>query len=95
MFPPCSPRIEKAPAGPSFASRQGGATTIVHWLVIVPVAKPDESTTLAVKLKEPDDVGVPVIAPVLGFKARPGGRLPAVMENVNGGSPPVVVSAEL
>ena len=68
---------------------------MVHWVVVVPAARPEESTTLAVKLKAPDAVGIPVMAPVLGFSVRPGGRLPAIIENVNGACPPVVASAEL
>ena len=35
-----------------------------------------ESVTLAVKLKAPAVVGVPVIAPVLVLRLSPGGRLP-------------------
>jgi len=72
-----------------------GYTMIVHWVVVVPVVIPEESTTWAVKLKEPAVVGVPVMAPVLGFSVKPGGRLPAVIEKVYGGVPPVATSAEL
>ena len=35
-----------------------------------------ESVTLAVKLKVPAEVGVPVIAPVDELRLRPGGKLP-------------------
>jgi hypothetical protein len=73
----------------------GGITVIVQLVLVVPAARPEESTTFAVKLKAPGVVGVPVMAPVAGFRVRPGGRLPAVIENVNGACPPVVVNAEL
>ena len=55
---------------------------------------PEESTTWAVKLNAPAVVGVPVIAPVMGFRFSPGGNEPAVIENVYGGVPPVAVSEE-
>ena len=55
-----------------------------------------ESTTVAVKLKVPAAVGVPVIAPVEGASVRPGGRVPAETDQVNGAVPPSTlrVSAE-
>lgn len=43
---------------------------------------PDESTTCAVKFAGPGSVGVPVMMPVCGSNVRPGGREPAVIENV-------------
>ena len=43
---------------------------------------PVESTTLAVKLKAALLVGVPVIAPDDPSSAKPGGRLPALIEKV-------------
>jgi hypothetical protein len=46
------------------------------------------SVTLAVKLYGPAVVGVPVIAPVLVFRLRPVGRLPALMLQVYGPTPP-------
>ena len=49
---------------------------------------PSESVTLAVKAFWPPWVGVPVIAPVEEFSARPAGKLP-VVEKVYGGVPPV------
>ena len=55
---------------------------------------PVESTTLDVKLKEAPAVGVPVIAPVDAFSVKPGGKLPALIEYVNGPTPPVAVSAD-
>jgi len=57
-----------------------GATTVMVQLVVVAV--PVESTTFAVKLNVPAVVGVPVMAPVLAFKAKPAGRLPLVIEYV-------------
>ncbi len=54
-----------------------------------------ESTTLAVKVKVPAIVGVPVIAPVDAFSVRPGGKEPELIENVYGGTPPVAFRNEL
>jgi hypothetical protein len=65
--------------------------------VTVPAVLPgmsDESWTIAVKLKVPDWVGVPVIAPVLGFSVSPGGSEPLLMEKVYGAKPPVATSDE-
>jgi hypothetical protein len=45
------------------------------------------SVTCTVKLLLPIVVGVPVIAPVLLFKLKPGGKLPEVMLHVKGGVP--------
>ena len=69
--------------------------TIEQLAVVVPAAVAVESTTFAVKLNVPKVVGVPVIAPVVGFKVNPGGSDPLVIENVYGGAPPVATSAEL
>ena len=55
---------------------------IVQFAVVVPAAVPVESTTLAVKENGPAVVGVPVMAPVLAFNIRTGGRFPTVIENV-------------
>ena len=49
-----------------------------------------ESVTLAVKLKVPAVVGVPVIAPVLVLRLSPGGKLPVLLQ-VKGVMPPVAV----
>jgi hypothetical protein len=43
---------------------------------------PEESTTVAVKLKVPAVVGVPVMEPVLESSVRPGGNIPPVIEKV-------------
>ena len=58
----------------------GGITVMVQLAVVVPAAVPVESTTFAVKLNVPAVVGVPVMAPVLAFKAKPAGRLPLLIE---------------
>jgi hypothetical protein len=58
----------------------GGAIVIPQLLVIVPAAVPLESVTCAVKLNGPAVVGVPVIAPVVAFSVRPGGRDPVTIE---------------
>jgi hypothetical protein len=59
-----------------------GLTVIVQVAVTVSHAqRPEESSTSPVKLNGPEVVGVPVIAPVLEFKASPPGRFP-VFENV-------------
>ncbi len=57
-------------------------------------AVPLESVTLMVKLKGPVPVGVPVIAPVLGFRNRPGGKAPEFRVKVYGAVPPVATMAE-
>ena len=51
-----------------------------------------ESVTLTVKLKVPEDVGVPEITPVEALRASPGGREPALFAHVNGLFPPFAVS---
>jgi hypothetical protein len=55
---------------------------MVQLAVAVPAGVPVVSTTLALKLKGPAVVGVPVMAPVLAFNVSTGGRLPEVIENV-------------
>ena len=55
---------------------------MLQFAVVVPAAVPVESTTLAVKLKVPLVVGVPVIAPVDGLRVRPAGREPLEIEKV-------------
>jgi hypothetical protein len=51
-----------------------------------------ESVTLTVKLKVPEDVGVPEITPVEALMESPGGREPALIDQVYGFFPPVAVS---
>lgn len=48
-----------------------------------------ESVTLAVKLNEPDVVGVPEIVPVAAAKASPPGNAPELMLQLYGVVPPV------
>jgi hypothetical protein len=50
------------------------------------------SVAVTVKLKVPTVVGVPVIAPVLGFNVRPVGSAPLVTAQVTGAVPPVEAS---
>jgi hypothetical protein len=70
----------------------GGAIVIPQLLVIVVACTPGvESVTLTVNENGPAVVGVPVIAPVVGFNVRPGGRAPVATENVYGPVPPVTV----
>jgi hypothetical protein len=54
------------------------------------------STTRTVKLLTPPfPLGVPEIVPDVAFKISPIGRLPAVIDHVNGGTPPVAESVAL
>src|ERR1700690_151313 len=75
--------------------RVGGLITMLQFDVVVPAALPVESTTWAVKLYVPAVVGVPVMAPVDALSVKPGGRVPVMIENVYGATPPVAISAEL
>jgi hypothetical protein len=59
-----------------------GEMVIPQLLVFVPDAFPRESTTCAVKLNDPAEVGVPVIAPELLSRVNPGGSEPDVIEKV-------------
>jgi hypothetical protein len=43
-----------------------------------------------VKLKVPDELGMPVITPVLGSRDNPGGKLPEIIAKVIGAIPPLV-----
>jgi len=54
------------------------------------VTLPAEFVALTVKLDVPAVVGVPVIAPVVAFKFKPVGRLPAVTAHVIGVVPVAV-----
>jgi hypothetical protein len=51
------------------------------------VALPILFAALTVKLNVPAVVGVPVIAPVVAFKPKPAGRLPAEIDHVIGTVP--------
>lgn len=70
-------------------------TAMVQLTAVVPAAVPVESTTCAENGNEPAVFGVPVIAPVAGFSVNPPGKLPAVMEYVNGGNPPPATKADV
>jgi hypothetical protein len=57
----------------------GTAGVMVMLSGVVAVAGGElESVTWTVKLEMPAPLGVPVIAPVLTFKCKPTGKLPAV-----------------
>jgi hypothetical protein len=49
-------------------------------------------TLTAVKVEVPAAVGVPLIAPVCGFRDSPAGRFPEVTDQVYGLTPPVAAS---
>ena len=46
------------------------------------------SFTCTVKLKLPVAVGLPVITPIVGFKVKPFGRAPDIIDQVKEGTPP-------
>jgi hypothetical protein len=60
---------------------------VIDWLALPPL----ESFTIALKVYDPYDVGVPVIAPVDVFSVRPGGNEPVLL-HVNVPDPPVAES---
>ena len=53
------------------------------------------STAVMVKGNVPAVVGVPVMAPVAGFRTSPGGNTPLVTENVYGPVPPLADTVAL
>jgi hypothetical protein len=65
-------------------------------MIVIEVAlvsdSPALSVTLTEKLNVPDAVGVPDSSPVEVFRVTPAGRLPEVIDQVNGLVPPVTVS---
>ena len=61
----------------------------------VPLPTPVPSATFAVKLNNPVEFGIPVIAPVTGFRVSPPGSAPGPIENVYGNTPPLPSNAEL
>jgi hypothetical protein len=67
------------------------ATVRVNDLVVVCAVGVVESVTLAVKLKEPDAVGVPEIVPAED-SVRPPGKAPALMLQLYGVVPPLAAS---
>ena len=70
-------------------SAAAGATVTEY--VRAPVA-PSVSVAVIVKLKVAALVGVPVIAPVVAFRARPAGKLPAVTAKVGAPVPPITLT---
>ncbi len=78
-------------AGIVVGAAQSGAIVMV-WACVAVKLGCVESTTITVKSKVPAAVGVPVIAPVAGSIVRPGGKVPAVTDQVNGGVPPSTLS---
>ncbi len=68
-----------------------GAAAIVMLKAFVAVCAEGEveSVTLAVKLNEPDAVGVPEMLPVPPARVRPAGKAPELMFQVKGVVPPV------
>jgi hypothetical protein len=68
------------------------ATVIVNDCVAVCAVGVVESTTLAVKLKEPDVVGVPDIVPAVADRLSPAGNAPELMLQLYGVDPPVAPS---
>jgi hypothetical protein len=58
-------------------------------------APASESVTVAVKVKVPAVVHVPVIAPVEALRLSAGGSEPLLIDHVSGGTPPVAVSVAL
>jgi hypothetical protein len=73
----------------------GGATTIEQFVLVVSEVPEVESVTVAVKLKVPGVVGVPVIAPLLVLSVSPPGNAPTEIENAYGGVPPAATKDEL
>ena len=67
---------------------------IVSAFVAVCAGEP-ESVAFTVKLAVPAVVGIPLIAPVLAFRASPAGNAPEVMLQVTAPVPPVEASAPL
>jgi hypothetical protein len=51
-----------------------------------------ESVTWTLKLEVPAVLGVPLIAPVLGFKVKPAGSEPLEIDQVYGVAPPLAVT---
>lgn len=68
---------------------------ILRFAVAVCAVGVSESVTCTVKLEVPVAVGVPVIAPVAAFSVSPPGRLPLVMAQVYGDTPPAAATLAL
>ena len=56
---------------------------------------PSKSVTRNVRDADPEPVGVPLIAPVAGFRFNPAGSVPAANEKVQGIVPPTALRAAL
>src|SRR4051812_16664385 len=79
--------VARAPPQTPHCRSTGEPTTIsVQYAVST---APLESVTREVKLYVPGVVGVPVMAPVSGFRVRPGGSEPCTIANLYGPAPPV------
>ena len=78
-----------------FGSVEGFTVSVtvltVKLYAVDPVA-PRLSVAVIVKLNEPDEVGVPVIAPVDVFKDKPAGKVPAETLYVIAPVPPVALT---
>src|SRR5258705_266777 len=72
-------------AGAQSAVIVGGLIVMLQLLVVVVACWPGvESVTVTVNENGPAVVGVPVMAPVLGFSVRPPGREPLLIANAYG-----------
>ena len=84
---PCRP----PPAGNDavVTVKAGAAPTakVISWLAVIFTAVGDP-VTWKVTEPLPPPVGVPVMAPVLGFKVNPGGSVPAMTVHAYGLAPP-------
>lgn len=83
--------VTAVPTGPKDGLRAliTAATTMLSGWVAVMLSA---SVTCTVKLLVPSTVGVPVIAPVLLFSDRPAGKLPALIDQVEGVVPPLAAN---
>src|SRR5579864_6631051 len=70
------------------------AIVMPQFTVVVPAFVFVESLTWAVKVNGPAVVGVPEITPVAVSRTKPEGRLPEMIENEYGGTPPPATNCE-
>src|ERR1035441_7631874 len=73
----------------------------VHPVMVMPqlsalvvAVRPAQSVTWATYGKVPAWVGVPVTAPLVGLRVKPGGNDPEMIEKVQGVQPPLTTSVE-